>query len=517
VDRYTNRFVLRQRIFSYIRTEAHEPYARRVKLAWRWLAFGLAVAWGCGSPPSERASGTEGTTELGDTAASNESDDDGRSDDTAHDDTSTSGDVGDGDDTTTGEEGDPPVYAPEIYPPGRTHSPITAWAADRLRQIAATRADRFEDVFMKVGASSTVSTNTLHCFAGDDVELGAHARLDPTLQFHLGGDASGTTPFDRVTLAAQSGQSAGWANEGDPSPLRAELDALSPRVALVHYGANDMGLGATYDAALQTFYGEMSTLLDTLEDEGVIPILFGITRRADDESADRWVATWNATIRGLAQSRQTPFVDLHHAIDPLPGHGLATDGLHLEAYEGGACILDDAGLQHGYNVRNLVALEALDRAAAVLVDDVDAIEDPGPERVGTGTQADPILVDPDALPFADARDTAAASASRIDLYGCAESDESGPEIWYRIELAEPRRLRVVVLDREGVDVDVHVLDDTGDPAGGCIARDDRIVELPLQAGTWHVVVDTWSDAGGPLAGAYLLLVVECDPGDDACD
>lgn len=429
---------------------------------------------------------------------------------------SSSDETGDAD-TTTGEPVDPPHYGPEVYPPGRTHSPITPWVADRLHQIAATRVDRLEDVFMKVGASSTVNTHTLHCFAGGDVELGSHAELDPTLQFYLGGDAAGTTPFDRVTLAAKGGETAGWAIEGDPTPLQSELDAISPRVALVHYGANDMGFGATFDAALQAFYLDMSALLDALEDQGVVPILFGITRRADDPDADRWVATWNATIRGLAQGRQTPFVDLHHAIDPLPGHGLAEDGLHLEAYAGGACILDDAGLEHGYNVRNLVALEALDRGVSILVDDEDALDDPAPPRTGSGSRVDPIVVDASALPFADVRDTAAAGETSIDAYGCADSDESGPEIWYRLELAEARHLRLVVLDRDGVDVDVHVLDDGGDPIAGCVARDDRILELSLGAGTWSVVVDTWSDRGGPLAGTYLLLVVECDPGDPACE
>lgn len=485
-----------------------------------WPVAVLALGLGCAADdPGTRDGATTGDASS---VAGTDADPDGDTapSSSASGDTTTSLPTG-GADTTGGDPvdppGDPPIDAPEVYPPGRTHSPVTPWVADRLRDIAMARADRYEDVFMKVGASSTVSPSTLYCFASDVVDLGEHAPLDPTLQYFLGGEASGSTPFDRDTLAAEAGRTASWAIEGDPSPLQEELDLLHPRVALVHYGANDMGQAASYGAALQAFFLSMSTLHDTLAVQGVVPIVFGITRRGDNATADRWVGTFNAALRGLAQSRQTPFVDLHHAIDPLPGNGLGPDGLHLEAYPGGACILDEVGLEHGYNMRNLVALEALDRATAILVDDVDALDDPAESRPGSGTRADPIEIDPAALPFADARDTARIGRTTVDAYGCGTRDESGPEVWYRLELPEDQRLRIVVLDREGVDVDVQLLDATGDPGAGCVERDDRLLEAPLQAGVWHIVVDTWSGADGPLPGPYLLLVVPCEPGDPACD
>jgi hypothetical protein len=417
-----------------------------------------------------------------------------------------------GESGSTGEEPEP-YYGPAVYPPDRIHSPITSFVADRLHEVISLGPRLRDDVFLKAGASTTVNTNALYCFAGDDVDLADHDHLEPTLAYFLGGDAAGTTSFDRDSFAAEAGRSAGWCIDGDPSPLDLEVEAIEPRLALVHYGSNDMNLGATYESAAYPFYANMSALLDQLMTRGSVPIVFGITRRGDSESAQLWVATYNAILRGLAQARQVPFVDAFAAIDPLPGHGLSSDGLHLEGYDAGSCILTAEGLEHGYNARNLIALEVLDRAVAVLVDDVpelDGAEDP-PAGDGTPALPYPVL----ALPFSDPRDTT-EGASTIDAYpACDDADESGPEVWYRLELDRATPIRALVLDLEGVDVDVHLLEAGGGP-DGCIARGDRVVEGTLDAGAYDLVVDTWS-SGVPFPGEFLLVVAECDPGDTACE
>jgi hypothetical protein len=410
----------------------------------------------------------------------------------------------------------PPVYEPARYPGGRTHSPITPYVADSMREIALLGPDKVADVFMKTGASSTVSANTLFCFAEGPVELGEHELLQGTLDFYLGGDAAGSTPFDRHSEAAEGGQHAGWAIFGDPSPVDVEVSLLSPSVALVHFGANDMGWGSWYGESLVHYHWTMMLLVDGLILEGVVPVLFGITRRGDSNPAQRWVDTWNATTRGIAQARQIPYVDLYGPIDGLPGHGLAGDGLHLEAYDGGACILDDAGLQHGYNVRNLVALEGLDRGVAVLQDDVDALDEAQPRLQGEGTPEAPWVID--ALPFTDVHDTAMEGASFVDAYpGCSSSaDESGPELWYRLDVAQTTRIRAAVLDMEGVDIDVHLVDESAS-GDGCIERGNSFVEATLEPGTYHFVLDTWVSDGTPQAGEVLFVLVECEDDDDDCD
>lgn len=413
-----------------------------------------------------------------------------------------------------GAGGEAPIdVGPELYPAGRVHSPVTAHVAARLEEIVASSPSSPADVFMKVGGSSTVSRSTLFCFDGDAVDLAAHDELEETLAFYLGGDAAGTSPFARESLAAEVGRSASWAISGDPSPMASEIAAVDPRVALVHYGTNDMGGGATYESALVAFYGNLGALVEGLEAQGIVPILFGITRRGDSDAAQHWVSAFNATIRATAQRLQTPFVDLYFAIDPLEGHGLSGDGLHLEAYDEGACVLDDAGLEHGYNVRNLVALEALDRVRRMAFDDAPPFDDPGPRLEGDGDAGSPWRID--ALPFAHTADTT-AGARLVDAYpACgSDADESGPELVYRLELDAPRRIRAIVLDRDGVDVDLHLLASEGDE---CIARGHHTVEAALDAGSYSLVVDSWVGADGiERAGEYTLVVVECDDDDEAC-
>jgi hypothetical protein len=392
------------------------------------------------------------------------------------------------------------------------HSPVTERIAAAWAEVTATAA-RDERVFMKTGASTTVNPNALHCFATGPVDLGVHDDLEGTLAHYLEGDAAGTTPFDRPTLAAEVGETASWAIAGDPSPLDAEWMLLDPRVALVHFGTNDMEAGVTYESALPGFYAAMSTLLDSLIERGTVPVVHAITRRGDSAEAQLWVPTYNAVLRGMAQARLVPFVDIYVAIDPLPGHGLAGDGLHLEAYSEGACILDAAGLEHGYNQRNLVVLEGLDRLRTTL-ESGQALDDVADELAGEGTFDAPYeILD---LPFAHSSDTSESGGVEIDAYpDCgSDADESGPELVYRIELVEETAVRAVVLDLEDVDVDVHLLDASGD-AAGCVVRGDTAIGRTLAPGTWYFVVDTFV-TDEPLAGPYTFVVHACEPGDLEC-
>jgi hypothetical protein len=432
-------------------------------------------------------------------------DDDSGTDDSGTDDPGTSSSDDSGTDDTTG---DPPEPAgPARYGP-TVHSPITAEVATTLATIRATDPGLADDVFMKVGASSDASIANLHCFATDEVDLGSHAALGATLDVFLAGDAAGTTPFDRDSLATEVGRTASWAIDGDPAPLQLELDAVGPSLAFVHFGTNDMQLGIDPGTALPGFHVALAELLLRLEERGVVAILVGLTRRGDNPAADRWIATYNAVLRAMAQQRQIPFVDAYRAIDPLPGHGLGPDGLHLEADPDGACLFTDAGLQHGYNVRNLIQLEALDRVAAALADAPPDDDDGLPPVAGEGTAAEPWMID--ALPFVHDADTTDAE-SLVDLYDCGASDESGPERTYALTLTEDTAVRIVALDREGVDVDVHVIS-----SGTCLARDDELVSGTLTAGSWRIAIDTWSDGAIDYPGRFVLAVVPCDAGDPDC-
>lgn len=126
-------------------------------------------------------------------------------------------------------------------------------------------------------------------------------------------------------------------------------------------------------------------------------------------------------------------------------------------------------------------------------------------KPGAGTLSDPVRVD--ALPYAIKGDTSLSSSSDIDFYDCsAATDETGPEVVYRFELAAPARVTAWVEgDTDTVDIDVHLLDDlsvSNGVATGCLNRNNRIAEANMSAGVHYVVVDTFQ--GAAQAGPYVL-------------
>lgn len=137
------------------------------------------------------------------------------------------------------------------------------------------------------------------------------------------------------------------------------------------------------------------------------------------------------------------------------------------------------------------------------------------------TEPDPVEPDPaeltscprgvvcvDAFPFFAEGDTT-LGPSAIDAYGCAPgTDESGPEIAYRVELPT-EGLLVATLDGvpDGVDVDVHVLSAGAAPdPSRCLNRGHWSAAAFLPAGSAWVIVDSWVGDGFPLAGPYSLTL-----------
>jgi len=129
-------------------------------------------------------------------------------------------------------------------------------------------------------------------------------------------------------------------------------------------------------------------------------------------------------------------------------------------------------------------------------DDDDATEPPCPDG----------LICIEESPYYDTN-TSVGAASSWDSYGCAPStDESGPEVVYRVELAQRSFVSAVVRDMAGdVDIDVHILGSL-DP-DDCIDRGHWQASATLSSGTYYIVADTW--VGGDAvdhSGAYTLAV-----------
>jgi len=121
-----------------------------------------------------------------------------------------------------------------------------------------------------------------------------------------------------------------------------------------------------------------------------------------------------------------------------------------------------------------------------------------------GTDCPPGLICVTTFPYHDDNDTSTSTSRQYDGYACYPSgDESGPEIIYRLDLAEAGFLSAAVPDDvPGVDIDLHLLGSLD--AADCIDRGNYGVGAHLQAGIYYLVADTWVEAGQELAGPYAL-------------
>lgn len=414
------------------------------------------------------------------------------------------------------------------YPDDAAHSPITAHVAEKLRNIRARNPERLEDVFIKVGSSETVDQRYLRCFGGGEkspfvVDLGNATHLEKTLEFFRQGKAGGRrNSFVRTSEAAKVGRTTAWAYRGGPSPIKREIRATNPGWAVIAFGTNDLNHGTTPQTALWPYYVHLSKLIDQVEEAGVIPIIIGPGARGDSKVAARWNEVFDVATRAVAEKRQLPYVNFRLASINLPEKGLIDDGIHGNVYAARRrgrqpCIFTEDALQFQYNVRNLLSLEALDRGRRALQGEPDDLEEPPlPAVVGDGSVDSPYVVD--RFPFIHAADTAESGSDLFDRYPACDgnSDMSGPELLYRLDLEEDQRVRILVLTGDDVDVDLQVLGSDPTPES-CTSRHGKILQGTLSAGTHHVAVDTFvGRRGATRPGAYQLVIMACSADDREC-
>jgi hypothetical protein len=241
-----------------------------------------------------------------------------------------------------------------------------------------------------------------------------------------------------------------------------------------------------------------------------------IPPRTNKQSLGQLAPLMNSVVRGLAQGRQVLLVDYYREMQKLPEFGLSTDGVHPNVATGKkACDLTEDGLQFGYNLRNALSLQSLDRVRRLVEGSVLDWDDAPAVVIGDGSPDDPYLID--ALPFTHMDNTSLSPHALIDTYtGCdAAQDESGPEWVYALSLSEPTALRLAVLTAGEADVDIHLLG----PGGGgadCIKRHHTLIQGTLPAGDYRVALDSFVSNDQVLAGEYLLVVVACETGDARC-
>ena len=391
-----------------------------------------------------------------------------------------------------------PLLGPSRYPAGALHSSMSPAVVARLSSVLSATTGQ-KDVFAKVGDSITVDNNFLDCYAGTDVMLDSESALEPTRTWFNQTAVSGSnTSFDRTSLSATVGWSAGAAITGSPTPIQQEATAINPAFAVVMFGTND-----TSATGFWTFEKNLRGVVDQLLGLGVVPLLSTIPPRGDSTAMNALVPEMNAIIRAVAQYRQIPYMDYWQTLTGLPQYGLAGDGIHPQVFTGGhGCWLTPSALQFGCNQRNRVTLESLDRVRRFLVAGTAAEAAP-PPLLGAGTFANPRQID--VLPFVDDGDTTKSTSSQANVYSCAPQDESGPEIVYTLTLTTAATVRARVYCDTNVDVDLHWL--TQPDAAHCTARNDKTLEVIAQPGTYYLSVDSFVSAGVAKSGGYRLTVV----------
>lgn len=162
--------------------------------------------------------------------------------------------------------------------------------------------------------------------------------------------------YNRLSMAVRTGfnvASVLSAINADPktcqsgeTPLQCELRDWNPSIAIISMET------WTENRPTAAYEGYLRKIVDETIADGVLPIL---ATKADNLEGDHSI---NQMIARVAYEYDIPLWNFWAAADPLPSHGLLEDGFHLT---NGPSELTGAGLQIAWNVRNLTALQAIDR------------------------------------------------------------------------------------------------------------------------------------------------------------
>lgn len=223
-----------------------------------------------------------------------------------------------------------------------------------------TRRGNRQTVFARCGDSITATPNFLVAVGQGSYVLGAYTALEPAIALYRAFTLpDGTNSFTHATGCAVGG----WTTANalaPPGAIAAELDALEPSVLFVLFGTND-----SQQLSVAQFATNLGQLADLAESHASLLVLSTAPPRTDYASGDAVVETFNAIIRQTTSSRLLPLIDLHAALLLLPARGIGSDGVHptVEMVAGKPASGDFAapGLQYGYNARNLLTIQMLDR------------------------------------------------------------------------------------------------------------------------------------------------------------
>jgi len=126
-----------------------------------------------------------------------------------------------------------------------------------------------------------------------------------------------------------------------------------------------------------------------------------------------------------------------------------------------------------------------------------------------GTITNPIIID--SFPFFNSGNTRNMFSLEIDTYSIKpETMETGPEVIYKFTIDTPGTIDLSVFDiqSEDIDNDIHLLSglniDGNKMATEALARDDHNIVMHIEAGTYYIVVDSFSSSGNDRPGEFTM-------------
>jgi hypothetical protein len=178
--------------------------------------------------------------------------------------------------------------------------------------------------------------------------------LQPTINYYTGS-------FGRESLAVRRGANTAsmltslWADPQQCQPgesmLACEYRVNNPSIVLIAVGSNDV-------IGVDNFETQMRHIIEYTISEGIVPILS--TKADNAEGGNRL----NLILGNLAYEYDIPLWNFWWAVQPLPNHGLDTDGVHLTFSSN---LFDNPdNMKSAWPWRNLTALQTLDAARQAL-------------------------------------------------------------------------------------------------------------------------------------------------------
>ncbi len=220
-------------------------------------------------------------------------------------------------------------------------------------------------VFTKVGDCMTDSPHFLYPIGRSVYVLGEYDYLQSVIAHFF------TTPtrpdwphnsFNSPALTSVSGFTSvhildpDWADPNlcaeSESPLECEYRIVKPAVALIMLGTND-----SWAITPDGFGVNLAQIVEISIEYGVIPVLATVP---DDMTTAASLANTqriNWIIARTAAKYDVPLLNFWKALQDLPDRGLDPDHVHLSEPENAA---DFTQIDHGWTLRNLTALQALD-------------------------------------------------------------------------------------------------------------------------------------------------------------